>query len=70
MGGYSHKKMNVSDCLVAFPESVVVVVLDSVDTLVMIFLSYLLLGVVQKNFDREAVLQKNDSDVRITPSPF
>jgi hypothetical protein len=70
MGGYSRKKMNVSDCLVAFPESADVVVLDAVDALVMIFPSYLLLGVVQKNFDRGAVLQKNDSDARITPSPF
>ena len=71
MGGYSHKKRSVSDCLAAcFLESADVVVLGAVDALVAKLASYRWLGVVLKSFDLGADLQKCDSDARRAPSLF
>jgi hypothetical protein len=70
MGGYSHKKRSVSDCLAAFLESADVVVLGAVGALVAKLASYRWLGVVLKSFDLGADLQTCDSDARRGPSPF
>jgi hypothetical protein len=71
MGGYSHKKRSVSDCLAAcFLDPAVVAVLGAFGALVAKLASYHCLGVVLKSFDLGADLQNCDSDARRAPSPF